>query len=108
MVDGMIDIIKIALLVLLLIMFGEGTALSGDDHDRAKQLMDAGDILPLEEIIEKAGREYPGRILETELEEKGDQMIYELEILDENGIVWELRFDARTGKLLKRKEDKPH
>ncbi len=104
----MIDFTKIALLVLIFMMFGEGTCLAANDHDRAKQLKEAGDILPLEEIIEKAGREYPGRVLETEIEENNDQIIYELEILDEKGIVWELKFDARSGKLLKRKEDRSH
>ncbi len=104
----MIEIKKIALLVLILIIFSEGIVLSGDDHDRAKQLKEAGDILPLEEIIEKASRKYPGRILETELEVKGKQMIYELEILDVNGIVWKLKFDARTGELIKQREERGH
>jgi uncharacterized membrane protein YkoI len=39
-------------------------------------------------------------VLETELEESGGGMVYEVEILDANGEVWEMKFDARSGALL--------
>ncbi|MCC6543575.1 MAG: PepSY domain-containing protein [Nitrospirae bacterium] len=97
---------KITILVLILAVSAEGTCFSGDDHERARRLKESGDILPLEEIIKKSGSEHPGRILEVELEEKENRLIYELEILDKKGVVWKLYFDARTGELLKRKEDK--
>ncbi|MCA1604205.1 MAG: hypothetical protein LC775_01680, partial [Acidobacteria bacterium] len=32
-------------------------------------------------------------------------LIYELEVVDEQGIVWDLEIDARTGKLLEKKHD---
>lgn len=76
-----------------------------DDHDRARRLRDAGDILPLETLIERARAERPGRILELELKEKKERILYEVELVDENGIVWELHFDARSGELLKSEQD---
>jgi uncharacterized membrane protein YkoI len=30
---------------------------------------------------------------------------YELELVDEQGVVWDLEIDARTGKLLEKKQD---
>lgn len=81
------------------------TAGAEDDHDRARRLRDAGDILPLETLIERVRAERPGRILEIELEEKKGRILYEVELVDEGGVVWELYFDARSGELLKSKQD---
>lgn len=83
-----------------------GTGFSEETHQRAKRLKEAGDILPLEKIIERAREKYTGTVLETELEEKKGRMIYEIELLERNGVVREMKFDARTGELLKIKEEK--
>lgn len=76
-----------------------------DDHNRVKQLKEAGDILSLEEIIKKATAEHPGRIIEAEFKVKRGRYIYEIEILDKSGTVWELKYDAKTGKFLGKEED---
>ncbi|MGK7345457.1 MAG: PepSY domain-containing protein [Candidatus Nitrospinota bacterium M3_3B_026] len=76
-----------------------------EDHYRAKSLYERGDILPLEKIIEKAAGKRPGRVLEAELEMEDGIYIYEIELLDENGVVWELRYDARTGEPVDEKRD---
>jgi uncharacterized membrane protein YkoI len=40
----------------------------GSDHDRARQALEAGEVLPLRTILERVEREYPGQVLEVELE----------------------------------------
>lgn len=70
------------------------------DADRARMLKQRGDILPLEQVIESAMAVKPGQILETELDEDDGRYVYELEILDERGQVWELELDASTAELL--------
>jgi uncharacterized membrane protein YkoI len=74
---------------------------AGEDHDKARQLKEAGEILPLEAIAERARSEQPGRIIEIELETKRDGHIYEVEIVDASGRVHELKYDAGTGELVK-------
>lgn len=93
-----------ALLAAALLAVAGGTS-AESDHDRARRLRDTGDILPLETLIERARTERPGRILELELKEKQDRLIYEVELVDEQGMVWELYFDARSGELLKSEQD---
>jgi len=83
-----------------------GVGFAEETHHRAKRLKKAGDILPLEKIIERAREKYAGTVLETELEEKKGRLIYEIELLDKNGVVREMKFDASTGELLKMKEGK--
>lgn len=80
--------------------FALPSARAGDDHAKAARLRDAGEILPLERIVERAREQHPGRVLETELEDKRGRYVYEVELLDESGSVWEMKFDARTGALL--------
>jgi uncharacterized membrane protein YkoI len=78
-----------------------------DDIDQAtaRQLSASGQILPLEKIHEKAKQIKHGKILETELEKKRGKYLYEVELLDEHGIVWEIKLDAATGQLMKLEED---
>lgn len=70
------------------------------DHEAVRELMQQGDILPLEQILEQARQLRAGRVLETELERERGGYIYEVEVLDDNGEVWEMKFDAATGELL--------
>ena len=67
----------------------------------ARKLSEAGLILPLEKITKAAKNIKTGEILETELELKKGIYIYEVEILDNKSQVWELKLDAKTGKLIK-------
>lgn len=77
-----------------------------EDHDRAKRLVDTGDILPLEIILQKAQKIQTGKILEVDLENKKGNKIYEIELLTSDGSIIELKFNARTGEHLStEKED---
>lgn len=79
--------------------------LADDDHIEARRLLDSGEILSLEVILENVRLTHPGKIFEIELEREDGRIIYEVEILGEDGIVEEIYIDARTGKLLTFGED---
>jgi uncharacterized membrane protein YkoI len=70
-----------------------------------RALSQRGDILPLEKIAERARAEKRGKLIDIELEQKKGIWVYEAEILDDAGRVWELKLDARTGELLKMEQD---
>ena len=78
-----------------------------DDVDQVKaaRLRNTGEILPLEKVLERARAEHAGKVLETELEHKHGRYVYEIEVLDARGVVWEMKFDAKTGALLKSEQD---
>lgn len=75
------------------------------DHREARKLVAAGDILPLQQILDRVEQEQPGRILEVELEQEHDSYVYEIELVDEQGQVWELEFNAETGELIERERE---
>lgn len=70
------------------------------DQDDAKVLRQQGVILPLEEILQAAQRIHPGRVIEIELEKKRNSYIYEVEIADNKGQIWEMKFNASDATLL--------
>lgn len=80
-------------------------ALAGDDQALARRLSATGQILPLEKIIARARTIKAGKVLETELEDKKGRYVYEVEVLDRQGQVWEVKLDARTGALIELEND---
>ena len=72
------------------------------DQDEALRLRQEGVIRPLEDLMAPALVRYPGaELLEAELEEEDDVLVYEVELLTADGTVRELELDARDGRILK-------
>lgn len=82
-----------------------GAQADSDDAERARRLTEAGAILPLEQVLQHAAREQPGRVIEVELDRDDDRYVYEIEIVDPEGRVWELELDAANGELLDRESE---
>ncbi len=97
--------------IVLLLMLGLSglfvltPGLSDEDHQQARRLKEQGEILPLEDIIKAAKARQPGRVIEVELEDEDGRHVYEVELLDARGEVWELYFDAATGELIKHERE---
>jgi uncharacterized membrane protein YkoI len=78
---------------------GEQPALR--EHDAVRAITQRGDILSLERILQEARVQHAGRVLESELEQQDGRYVYEVELVDDEGRVWEMKFDARTGEVLR-------
>ena len=99
----------LSLLCAAFLMTGSGAGMADEDHDRARQALEAGEILPLRTILERIEREYPGRVMEVELERSREGWIYEIKLLRRGGALVKLEVDARDGAVLgvKSKGDRP-
>jgi uncharacterized membrane protein YkoI len=102
----------------LLLAFGSGAnaAENGSgrsrDHDRARQAVEAGEVLPLRTILERVEREYPGQVVDVELEREHEskdksgpeRWVYKIKLLRTGGALVKLKVDARTGAIIGKKE----
>ena len=78
-----------------------------DDHERALQAVQSGQVLPLTTVLERLGREHPGQVLEVELERDAGQWIYEIKLLSADGQLLKLKLDAGTAAVLRMKVREP-
>lgn len=89
----------------LMLVAGSATHADGrDDHERARQAVKAGEVLPLRSVLERVERDYPGQVMEVELEREHGMWIYEIKILRDNGALLKLEIDARDGRVFGSKE----
>ncbi len=74
--------------------------------DEALKLRDSGSIQSFEKLNDAALAKHPGGVIrETELENKLGRYIYQLDVVDANGVEWDLEMDAATGEILKDHQD---
>ncbi len=96
---------RISVAALAAVLVGASGLVVASGHEEAKALRDAGEIVSLEAVLADAKQEHNGRVLEAELEHEHGQYVYEVELLDKNGRVRELVYDAQSGELLKSRYD---
>jgi uncharacterized membrane protein YkoI len=90
----------------LAVVVGSGAvALAADEAALAARLAKNGDILPLEQILQLAQAKQPGKVIETEFEHDRGRYVYEVEVLDDKGVVWKLKLDAKTGTLIRARQE---
>jgi len=66
------------------------------DHDRARRAVQAGEVLPLQEVLNLLARRQPGQVLEVELERDAGRWVYEIKLLKPDGRLLTLQLDARN------------
>lgn len=75
-----------------------------DEHDWVRRSVLAGEIMPLSRILDRVERDFGGELIETELEERHGRPVYEIKLIDRDGRMRKLIYDAADGTLLKNKE----
>tara|TARA_R110002124_G_scaffold91483_3_gene232793 strand:- start:3155 stop:3478 length:324 start_codon:yes stop_codon:yes gene_type:complete len=74
------------------------------NQDEVLELRRSGAVAPFQAILQSVSSRYPGaQVLEVELENDGNDYIYEIDIVVDGGRVRELEIDASDGRIL---EDK--
>lgn len=100
-----IVVISVAAFLLSLLIPVTQSSYAEESLAKARALSESGEILSLEQIIASAKSIKSGDFLEIELERKHGTYIYEVELLDNKGQVWELKFNAKSGELIKVERD---
>lgn len=78
---------------------------SDKDHERARQAVQAGQVMTLPAVLEKLATTHPGQVLEVELERErrdGNEVwVYEIRLLQPDGQLIKLELDAKTAEVLR-------
>ncbi|MGL1834316.1 PepSY domain-containing protein [Rhodocyclaceae bacterium SMB388] len=78
-----------------------GVAGDRDDHERARRALEAGEVLPLGTVLARVERDFPGQVIEVELERDDGMWLYEVKLIRSGGALVELEIDARNGDVLR-------
>jgi len=81
---------------------------ANNDHRAIYQLVQQGQIVPLEDILKVLEKAFYGDIIEIELERDDGVYIYEIEMLGPNGQKVEFEFLASSGELLEMEGKRVH
>ncbi|VVP65376.1 hypothetical protein PS918_00104 [Pseudomonas fluorescens] len=99
----------LAALFIALVLFGLNANLAHTRDlrsDEVRKLVDAGTIVPVEQVEAVALARHPGStIIEIELKKRYGIYLYRVELTDTQGVEWELELDAADGLLRKDHQD---
>ncbi|WNM62128.1 PepSY domain-containing protein [Candidatus Nitrospira neomarina] len=84
---------------LALLLSSVGLAMSHDGKDKAA-VANLTTSVTMEEAINTATTQFPGKLLEAEMESEDGKVIYEVEIVNAAGEIREFEIDAQSGKIL--------
>ncbi|HLO77469.1 MAG TPA: PepSY domain-containing protein [Magnetospirillum sp.] len=94
-------------MLVLAALLAAATARADSDHDRARRAVQAGEVLPLRTILDQVARDFPGDVIEAELEQRHGIPAYEIKVITTDGRVIKAYYDARTGSQISAKEKQP-
>lgn len=74
--------------------------------DEVVKLRDAGTIQSFEKLNQAALAQHVGGVVkDSELENEWGRYVYQLEVVDAQGVEWDVELDAATGEILKNHQD---
>jgi uncharacterized membrane protein YkoI len=91
----------LGLLFVALVLACAAAVGADDHHDRAKKAREAGQIVPLQAILDQVQAEFTGSPIEIDLEDDDGPLIYQIKLLTPAGAIVKLEYDARDGRLLR-------
>ena len=62
---------------------------------------EAGQIVPLQTIVDRVQKEFTGTLVSVEFEDDDGRFIYKVKLLTPAGAIVKLEYDARDGRLLR-------
>ena len=96
-----------ALFAALALTAAAGVAQADIGPDEVVRLHKAGTVMDFEKLNKLALDKHPGfTIHDTELENQAGRYVYQVELRDAKNVEWDVDLDAKTGEVLKDKQDK--
>ena len=74
--------------------------------DQIPSLLQSGAVMPFEKLNAAALAQHAGATInDTELDNEAGTLVYEVDLTDTTGKKWDVKLDAKTGKVLEDKQD---
>ncbi len=70
------------------------------DQNHAREAVREGRILPLGQVLSRVQQQYPGRLLDAELVDRGGVPVYLIKMMTRDGNVAIVSADAASGRIL--------
>lgn len=97
---------KLNLLMGAALLLGAAVApVAADDEAEMRAVSLAAGLITPEQAIERALAAKPGTVVDVDLDHKRGKHYYEVEIIDAQGIEWEIDVDAKGGEIRRTKRD---
>ncbi len=77
-----------------------GTTMASGSDDEEQRFQPRSNLVPLERVMTNVIAQRRGHVIQHELQRKRSGYVYAIKTVDPQGIVWEMAYDAQTGKLL--------
>lgn len=94
-------------LALVIGMINNISLTHADDYDNLSsqvlQWVKEGKVIPFDSLMKRYQSRLNGRLLDLEVEREHGRIIYELEMIKADSIVYEIKIDAQSGKWLSEK-----
>ena len=88
-------------LVVLAALLSGNSAASPLNQEDVIPLVELGEVVPLADLLKRHRAKLAGgRLIDLELEREDGRLVYELEIIDQQGVVREFLVDAKSGEWL--------
>ncbi|SEQ02264.1 Peptidase propeptide and YPEB domain-containing protein [Amphritea atlantica] len=97
--------IRFAFLVMAVGMINQACAGSDITDAQVREWVAEGRIMSFVDIMAANKSRLDGRLLDLEIEQEDDSIVYEVEVLREDGEVREFHIDAASGSVLKEERD---
>ena len=92
---------KYIILLIMILLFSHLSFADRNQPFDVKELKEAGKISSLEFILDKLSTYNIDRLLEIELKRENNLFIYEIEYINDKGVVLEIEVDAVSAEILK-------
>lgn len=76
-----------------------------DDIAQMRAIAGAAQLIAPEQAVERALAIKAGTVIDTDIDRKLGRYYYEIEIIDDQGVEWEIEIDGKSGKVRGVKRD---
>ncbi|MDA9433999.1 peptidase [Bradyrhizobium sp. CCBAU 51627] len=92
------------ILAAALVAASSGAPSLARDHDDARQAVEAGEIRPFADILNVVKEKLPGEVVGVKLEREAGAWMYELRVVDDQGRLFEIHVNAKSGEVERARE----